>query len=463
MKYRYLALLMPVLLAGCTQHPPGEMQLRRTALKAGRPFIPPFAQRHLQPLPIKPTTRQLVDYALLNNPRVQQTYWKWRAAIEQIPQAGTEPTTVMLNAGTLLTNGTASLANSTLGVANMGSADIRWPSKMSVQARRALQAAYAAGWQYQSARYRLRRRVLNAWYRLVRTALLLKLQRHELTLVHTVVLMRQAAVSTGSHVRGWLTDMDSVDTLQLRITSLQSQMPIFLARLNALLGRAADAPLNLPPALPAAATPRLSDAALWSLALRRNPGLHALERLQKAGHLSIRRARLQYIPNFDLGLSSSLDGTVQNLTGALVVPLFQYQAINASIAQAQNNLRSTNAALRNQDITLAARLLIDLTAFRNDQARLRIFAGQILPRIKVLTSLARTDYQQGTATIREQIQAENMELRIRTAILKLHADALERRADIEAVIATPLIGAGRTGAGKNNGRKYGHTPNIISR
>lgn len=438
MKKRCAVVLLFAGLAGCTMHPAGESHLRLAAKRAGKPFAKPYLQRHLPPLPIKATPHQLVAYALVNSPVVEQAYWSWRSAIKQIPQAGTEPTTVMLNAGTLLTNGTASLANSTLGVSNMGSADIRWPSKISVQAKRALHQAMAAGWKYMSARFALRRDVLTAWYRYVRTFQLLNLTRRQLVIIRSAVLLRQAAVSTGGPTADWLTDQNSMDTLRVRIAALKAKMPERLARLNAVLGRSATTALDPPLRLPAVKPLSLNDSQLLQLAVRRNPDLQELRQLQKSGKLSIQRAKMQYIPNFDLGLSTSLDGMAQNLTGALVMPLFQYQSINASIAQARSDVRAANTMLRGRKINLDAELTIDLTALRDDQLRLRIFSRKILPRVNLIASLAQSDYQQGAAGIQGQIRATQMALEIQATMLDLQTDALERLADINAIIALPL-------------------------
>ncbi len=438
MKSRCVIVLLLASLTGCTMHPAGESRLRLAAARDGKPFAKPYAQRHLPPLPIKATPDQLVAYALIHNPAVEQAYWNWRSAIDQIPQAGAEPTTVMLNAGTLLTNGSASLANSTLGVSNMGSADIRWPSKMSVQAERAFHQAKAAGWKFMSARFALRRDVLTAWYRYVRTFQLLNLVQRQLVIIRSAVLLRQVAVSTGGSTSDWLTGENSIDTLRVRIAALKARTPSLLARLNAVLGRSATAPLDPPSALPAVEALQLNDSQLLQLAVRRNPDLQELRQLQKSGKLSIQRAKMQYIPNFDLGLSTSLDGTVQNLTGALIMPLFQYQSINASIAQARSDLRAANAMLRGRKINLDAELTIDLLALQDDQLRLRIFSKKVLPRVKLIAYLARSDYQQGTAGIQGQIRARQKELEIQAIILDLQTDALERLADLDAIVALPL-------------------------
>jgi outer membrane protein TolC len=434
-----LFLAAAIALTGCTVTPTGENALRRQAATAGKPYEKPYAQRHIPPLPVNATAGQLIRFAVLNSPVVERAYWQWRAAIEQIPQAGTQATTLMLNAGTTIQNGQASLANTILGAGNMTSSDIRWPGKLTTQARAALDAARAAGWQYRSAIFTLRRNVLAAWYQYARTSVVLRLAKRQEQLVASVAALTKSGISTGGRQpRQWLTTRNAIDELQARIVALQNQLPRRLAALNALLGRSAGARLNPPQESPVARTWPIGDSRLWALAMRRNPELRRLRFVTSANRMDIDRARQQYIPNFDLNLSSSLDGTAQSFSSALVIPVLRYQAINASIAQAGDQLRATQAALRNQRITLAARLLIDLIAMRNDRRQLHIFKARLLPRVRIIAALADADYQQGTGTVQSQLNAQEMILEIQETIADLKTDRGIRIADVDAIIAAPL-------------------------
>ncbi len=433
-------LVSAILLAGCTVVPRGENRLRRAAATAGKLFEKPYARRHLPPPPVNATSAQLVRYAVLNNPAVEKAYWKWRWAIEEIPQAGTQATTLMLNAGTTLQNGQASLANTILGAGN-ASDDIRWPSKLSVQARAALQAARAAGWRYRSEIFAVRRAVLAAWYEYALTAVTWRLERDMKHLLQAEAALLRAGIGAGGRPPRQLPAVQvRIGQHQAVIVALHHQLALELAALNALLGRAADAPLNPPRAIPnpGASGPVISARRLLFLAMRRNPELRGLRRFVSAGRLSIRRAKMQYIPNFDLGLSTSLDGTMQNFTGALLVPALRYQAINASIAQARDQLRATRAALRSAKVNLAARLLIDIIALRSESRQLALFTGNILPQLKVIAALDRADYQQGATSVENQLETEHMILGVRETIADLQADQADRIADIDAVIAAPL-------------------------
>ena len=150
--------------SGCTVHPNGEREERERATREGKPFVVPATQRSRPPLPANPTPDDLVRYALLTSPEVEQHYWDWRAAIEQIPQDGTQPTNLAISAGTSISGGNPSRDRTTATLSNDPMANIVWPSKLSAAARRAMDHARAAGLRFQKAKLDLRQKVLEACY-----------------------------------------------------------------------------------------------------------------------------------------------------------------------------------------------------------------------------------------------------------------------------------------------------------
>ena len=98
--FRTIAVLVLVSVAGCTVHPVGERAERDAATEAGKPFAHQIEKRDLPPLPENPTADDLVRYAFGVNAELEQHYWEWRSAIEQIPQDGTQATNLVLSGGT---------------------------------------------------------------------------------------------------------------------------------------------------------------------------------------------------------------------------------------------------------------------------------------------------------------------------------------------------------------------------
>ena len=186
------------MLPGCTVHPAGEGAERSAAAKLGKPFTQPFETRAPVPLPDDATPEQLVDHALLSNGELEQRYWEWVSAIEQIPQDGTQATNLTLSAGTTIDRGRLARDRTTFTVANDPMADVQWPGKLSAAARRALENARAAGRRFDRARFELRGTVLAAWYDYALTAASLRLQRESAALLGTTVSSTEARARVGA-------------------------------------------------------------------------------------------------------------------------------------------------------------------------------------------------------------------------------------------------------------------------
>src|SRR5689334_21305026 len=193
-----LALGLVAILSGCTAHPPGEAAERRSAAEAGRPFERRVEEREVPPLPENPSPEDLVNHALLVNPELEQRYWEWRSAIEQIPQDGTQPTNLVLSTNIGFTRGSSALDKTILSIGNDPMADIVLPPKLSLAARRALANARAAGLRFRKTQFAIRNRVLNAWYDYALTAQLIRLERQNLELLKTSATVVEARNRAGA-------------------------------------------------------------------------------------------------------------------------------------------------------------------------------------------------------------------------------------------------------------------------
>lgn len=432
------ALATLLTLPACTVHPQGEQTLRLHARKAGQPYQQRHAKRKLPPLSANATPAQLVRYALLNNPDVEAAYWKFRAAIEQIPQAGTEMTTPMLSAVGGINNGSFTAANSSLGIANMGSAPIQWPSKPLASAKVALEKAHAAEWAFRRVQFTLRRSVLDAWYNYARTAVLLNLDQRDLVLSVSLEAIAEAQVQSGGDPVRLVVTQNRVTFLRADIIALQKQLPQRRAEINRRLGRKPDAPLAIPAAQAKIIWPHQNYDHILAVAAKRNPQLVGLGHLATGGKIAISRAQMQYIPNFNLGASLSLNGLMQNLSGAVMFPIVRYQAINASISQARYRLREIDSRERSAYDQISQRLIVDMLALQADRLQLALLRHSLLPRIRQLAAFSAANFEQGGTSITGQVQARRLILNVQRMIVDLQTDANQRLADMDAIIAAPM-------------------------
>jgi cobalt-zinc-cadmium efflux system outer membrane protein len=386
-------------LAGCTVHPPGEREERATAVQMGKPFEKRIEVRQIPPFPANPTSGQLVEYALLSNAELEQHYWEWRSAIEQIPQDATQTTTLNVAAGTSITNGHTSWGSSSLTLANDPMTDIKWPDKLDAAAKQALENARATGRRFIKAEYDLRYKVLKAYYDYALNAELIRLEQSNQRLLQTIAMVAETRNRAGrSGQRDVLKSSNEADVSGNDIANMRSQLPSQRAAINALLSRPADAPLPVPTKLPASRRVVYGDRNLVEMAAKQNPELIALADEIRGRGEGIRLAELQYVPDFNLSVGTDLMGVTQSLLAQATIPILRYEALNAAIAQAEAKLRASEAMRRQVGNNLTAQVIADITIIRDAGRQLDLFDHTILPRARQVVNVAQSAFETGNAT-----------------------------------------------------------------
>ena len=428
-----VSVMLSLVIGGCTVHPPGEAEERRAAADAGEALDRPEA---LADLPDKPAAEDLVRRALLANGEVRQRYWEWRAAIEQIPQDGTQPTNLALSAGVSFMHGNTSSDRATIGAGNDPMADIVLPAKLSAAARRAQENARAAGWRFRKAQLDLRAKVLSAYADYALSAELLRLERASSQLLETTVLVVEAknrAGAGGQH--DLLKARTELDLSRNEIAAMEAQLPAQRAALNALLARRTDAPLAPPTTMPTTrpALP-LDDEQFLKASAESNPQLAALLRDVEARRHTVALARLQRVPDISLSAGTDLAGGVQSLAGMVTVPLLRHEAIAAAVAQAEANLRAAEAMRQQSATDLAATILADLQTIRDADRQLALFERTVLPRARRIVDLARSSYEAGQSNLLELLDAQRSLLSVQRLVANLRATREKRMAELEAAV-----------------------------
>ncbi|NNM85643.1 MAG: TolC family protein [Phycisphaerales bacterium] len=424
---------LTVLQVGCTVIPNGQRAQLRAVKRQGKVYrVPPLQRR---PLSFAPTLHELVAWGVKNNPDVERAYWQWVQAVQLVPQAGTQATAPMLNAGAAINSGSVSAAGTTLGLSNMSSADIEWPGKLDAQARAALARARAAEDTFLNKRFTLRRDILIAYDRWAwrEQSNRLLLQSH--LLIKTMQAFAKSGVQTGRmNAEELLKLQDQLAQHRILMAQLAYACREDRYRLNAVIGRDPRAAIARPKAIPTFALVPLHIAKLAAAAEKSNASLHGLARQMAAARQDLRRAKMHYLPNFDVGAATSLDGLMQNVSGALVLPWIKYQSFNAAIAQMRAEIAESAAALRSGKLSVAARLAVDVQTLRSDAAQLLVLKRRVQPRLKEMLSLVQARYQTGSGSIEDQLGIQMSILDSQQAVLDLQRQIADRIADLDALV-----------------------------
>ena len=429
-----VSVVLLTLLTGCTVHPRGELAARQEALAAGTPYAAPFEKRELPELQADAGPEELARYALLANGDVEAKYWAWRAALEQVPMAGTQKAGVEVSLETMITSGQSALADTTLRIANDAMNSLQLPTKLGTDAQRALHEAQAAGRRFDQARWELRSQVLTAYYDYALTAELARLEDANTQLLDMMAQVTESRVATGMASQTDLLKAGNETAMSRNAAAaLRGKLPGERAALNGLLGRPGAAALDVPPALPAERELKAGDAELLAAAAKNNPELEALAHDAAANADAIKRARLEYLPDFNVGISSDLAGVTQTIMGSVVVPYLRHEAIDAGIRAAEANLRQTEAMQRQTARSVAARILGDLAMLREAQRQTEALEKDLIPQAQRIVEASQTAYASGNGGMIDLLDSQRSILVLQRMAAEMRMERAKQAADLEGV------------------------------
>ncbi|MGD9659334.1 MAG: TolC family protein, partial [Methylocystis sp.] len=211
------------------------------------------------------------------------------------------------------------------------------------------------------------------------------------------------------------------------------------ARLNALIGRDARAPLAAPRGFPSFKT-KLKLAGVQGLARASNPQLAATHAQVRSATTAKKLTDLNYYPDITAGANF-----VQRQTGensgmfmlGFTVPL-QYEAKDAEQRAASANLGAAHA--RNEALRIRLDGEVAEAWFRLEAVRkaIRIFQQRQLPPAKLSIETARKGFDAGTTSLAALLESERRLRAIELELLGLKVEEQSRYADLERLAGGSL-------------------------
>ncbi len=422
-----------LLLAACSMRPAGEDDERERARAHGGQFERPVAERTLPEVAETAPLAEWVRRALLASPALEVEYWKWRAAIERIPQASTQESTLELGFESIVSSGAGSFAERSALLASTDSAfGLVWPGKLAAQGRAALEEARAAGFHFEQMRGELASRTVTAFVELALVQAEIRIGEESLALLRAQLPAIEARVRSGAALQQEL--LRARTQIQLGAADLASKRgkePGARARLNAITAREVGmaASVELPPDEP---LPFAEDELLHRL-FAHNPELaeHAHEILARKEALAA--AELEWLP--ELSLSASIGKDVTALGAALTAPILRAPAISGAIAEAKAWVAEAEAYRRQMEKDMAADALQELAIFHSAGVQRSLFATTILPSAEQTLQLVRAAYGLSQATFLELTEAQRTLLEARLAQVRLAGERTRSRAQLLRIAA----------------------------
>jgi outer membrane protein TolC len=430
-----LVATLSLVVGGCVLRPDGADELSRsrdaTADRLGYATDTAAARAAAPELPADPTWQQVLERALRANGELEAMFHEWAMAIERIDQEGTWPT-APLEIGFDQMFGGESMKTFDRMTFSVGLADgTALPNKTRVAAEVAHRDAQAAAERFRAAKFDLQDRVLEAWFSYALQAERVRVQSQNVSLLQMVAETAASRVRAGASQQEQLRADVEARLAENELASAQAELVQQRSRLNALLRRSPDAPLDPPATLPPPRPLAADDATLLAVGAANHPQLAALAFEREARVAEIRRAELEYQP--DVNVMAAFTGSVSQSLGAAVMLPTQWPKIRAMVAESRSNLRRVEATARQARADVAGEYVATLAALRDAERRADVFQQSIVPLTERTVSLTRNAYASGGATYLDLIDTQRTLLDVKLMVAEARMTRETLLARLEAL------------------------------
>ena len=432
--------LVSVLLvaSGCVLAPKEAKREQARLDRAGEVYSRPFEKRELPELPPQPTWRDVLRRALLANGELEAAYHEWAMAVARIQQAGSYPNSPVSVGFEYMFSDESMKAwdRTTISAGFDAGESLLLPNKVYQSGKVATRDAQAAGERFAAAKFDLQRRVLNAWIDYALLAEQVRIRRENTSLLRLLSETAAGRVRAGGAQQDLLRTDIEYRMGENELRTLESELPRMRATLNAMLGRAPDAPLAAPAALPEPRRVPADDATLLAVGVSANPELKALA-LETAGRRdALERARMEYLP--DINPFGALTGDVEQVVGIDVMLPSVLPRIRGMVKEARADLRRLQAMARQSRLDRAAEYVAAVYTLRNSERQAALFAKQVLPAAQRVLDSVRQSYSAGAGAYLDLIEAQRTLLDVRLTVAEAKATREKNLADLEALAGTDI-------------------------
>lgn len=427
--------LTVLLLAGCRGMPtPGERHARADLSRVSavyRPLSRPPASSFLH---ANASLSNYLQFAVLNQPQVEQVYYDWFASVQRITVERSLPDP-RLNFETDIADMVMSLMPGVM-------MDFPGPGKLTAAANVATAESDAKYFAFEAAVLQAAFALKKAYYELHFLSAKVGVHQETLRLVGEIEKLARAQNEVGKvSLQDVLRAQIEQERLTTEIENLEDSRNPLLAEFKAALGlKAEDAP-PIPRAFESTPLDVTSEK-VFAAALARNPRLRAMEAEVRIADASIRLAAKARVPDFSAGIEADVKASPIMVRPSLGVTLPIWRdKIAAQIAGAQASKRAAEARLTAEQIMLAVEFAEKSFMFREASRNLALLAERLLPKARQSLDVAQSGYVSGKVDFLNLLDAER-------TLLDFELSEVDARVQRELALAelSLLIGTRPAGA-----------------
>ncbi len=408
----------------------------------------PYQQTDPDPLFSEDATfNDYVRYAVRHNPGLEAAFYRWRAALERVPQVKTLPDP-QLSFGIVIdqVDKSSEYNGERYSISQM----FPWFGKLKLRGDVALEEAYAEERRFEAIRLQVINQVGRAYfeYAYLHQAIVIAKENLEL-------LIRLESVSRAMYRSGTVSLSDvnraqvEIGRIEDQVRSLEDLLGVAIAELNAALGRIAHAYLPTVSEELSNQTainlPDYTDEQWIAQAKESNPELAATRYDAARQRHAVELARKNYFPDFTIGVEYARDGTYRmaagdgggsDLISALVsvnLPIWQ-EKYDAGTREMMASHAEATRKIGSQENNLEAELKRALFNYRDSRRKVELYGGTLLPKATESLKITEAAYRAGDSGFSDLIDAQRVLLEFALAHQRAAADGAQAFTRVQTLV-----------------------------
>jgi outer membrane protein TolC len=392
------------------------------------------------------TLQYYLRYASLNNAELKAKFESWKASVEQIPQAKSLPDPKFTYSYFL------EEVETRVGPQRQKFEIMQtfpWFGVIEARTDEAAANAKAAYKRYEAKKLELFQQVKYAFYEYSYLARAIEITKQNLELVtHFEEIARSRYTTAITSHPDIIRAQIELAVLEDRLKSLKELRPAITAKLNSILNRKTSRHLPWPKS-PEYQQFSMDFSQLYTMIVKNNPDLQALEYEVEAARNSEKFAEKKSYPQLGIGISyidtaharaSGVDDSGKDpVIGmvSLTLPIWT-DNYNAAQRQARAQLRQRTLEKVQMENTLASNAQQFLYEFEDSSRKIRLYRDVIIPKSKEMLLASETAYQSGSIDFLSLIDAQRVLLKYELYYERSLAENAQKLAKIEMLAGTQL-------------------------
>jgi outer membrane protein, heavy metal efflux system len=391
-----------------------------------------------------------LSYAALNNPGLESSFNRWKAALERVPQVKAYPDP-RFNYAYFIREVETKVGpqQQKFGL----SQTFPWFGKLGLKEDMALEAANVEKARYDAAKLKLFFQVKEAYFEYYYLGKSISITNDHFELMKSLERVVRSRYSTGLASNSDLIKSQvELGKLEDRLITLRDLEKPFVARLNASLGRKHDALSSWPNSIMFDRV-RFEDDELVSWLKANNPDLLAIEAMAIAEKFRKDLADKNYYPDITLGVEyiDTEEAQMPNVDDSGKDPVIVMASINLPVwrkkYQAAENeadflYNAAQSQKSDKENLLISRLEMTLFKFRDSGRKIELYRDSLVPKARQALDVSQRAFSTGIASFLDVIDAQRTLLNFELESERALADRAVWLAQIEMLVGrdVPRLG-----------------------